>query len=637
LALVGFYIVLYPLERVRVVAWSDIPTYVWWARRAGSLGLAAANTGSRPALVAVMASLGPISRSPVAAIAEVVGPVFAASVGLAAAAVTEFALGHDRLRFVLAAALTGTFVSLLVTSFLATLAFGALFVAGLACLLAGLVKRTIVPCIASAVLIAVAGLAHPIFLIPGIVFLAGGMAIVLRTSANGEGPSVRRITMRRVAGTAVIAVVLFAIALAFTRAAPGSALDTSRDAFLRRSGLNALITQSYRITLFAYLPWLGSSIGAAAIFLLLARRSGQRDPSGVNPVRGFFWGVMATWIIVTVAGVALLAFGLGVPGQRLAAFCVPLPLMTAIGMTGFRQAAPLARPVKSALIAVFVGLLLPVYWLAWHSQVANSPAAVSQARIAASTLAAKQVGTPLILVADNRTERPALEVTRFASYLRDAVPPARLQDVYVFVGTIEDFLARRPTLTGLREHDLIAQDYWGRMAPHIHGPALAVALRALDPTAYRAGLALSGHRSLGSGVVALPGFVGGSRPLHASASRGGAFTDVGPGPLSPWLPVWLGPLVLAALAVAGWAWADAALPHSGRWVKAALSPALGLGALAIASIAVDGVGLRLSSAGGPVSGLLALLGGLGVRTFCARRFRRAAGADVGPSYVVDRA
>src|SRR2546423_15576614 len=91
--------------------------------------------------------------------------------------------------------------------------------------------------------------------------------------------------------------------------------------------------------------------------------------------------------------------------------------------------------------------------MAWVQEPLVPPAALAQSRAAGLVLAGMPPGTPLILVADDRSDKPALFVTRYANYLRDGVPGDRVPDVHVFPGTAADLLAGRPTLTGPPEHD----------------------------------------------------------------------------------------------------------------------------------------------------------------------------------------
>jgi hypothetical protein len=82
-------------------------------------------------------------------------------------------------------------------------------------------------------------------------------------------------------------------------------------------------------------------------------------------------------------------------------------------------------------------------------------------------------------------------------------------------------------------------------------------------------------------------------------------SDSGTARFAPWAPTWLAPIVVAILFLGGWPWARLALVGAAPRVRAALSPAFGLAAIAIASIAVDAAGLRLARTGGLVTLIVA--------------------------------
>src|SRR5205823_14090674 len=67
LAVLFFYVVVFPIRGIRVPGWSDAQIYIWWARRAGTLGLSAFGTGTRPGTVALLPSLATLLHVPVEA------------------------------------------------------------------------------------------------------------------------------------------------------------------------------------------------------------------------------------------------------------------------------------------------------------------------------------------------------------------------------------------------------------------------------------------------------------------------------------------------------------------------------------------------------------------------------------------
>ena len=305
---------------------------------------------------------------------------------------------------------------------------------------------------------------------------------------------------------------------------------------------------------------------------------------------------------------------------------LPLPILASLGATANTARTATARTGRTAAAArliLLVGLvfLVPRYWLSWASQKPNSAEAVAGARSVGLLLARQPPGTPVILVVDERSISLSFQVTRDANYLRDAVPPARVPDVFVFVGTVADFLAERPTITGNTEHDRVAVDSWDRIRAALDRPAMAVVFSSIDPRGYRTASAIAGSRALAPGVVGLPGFSGAS---GVPAPTAPLLTAAGDGPLSPWLPMWLSPLLLAVFGVAGWPWVRLALPSASAAVRAGLVPAFGIAAISLTAIALDALGLRLGGWGGHAPFLIATLSG-----FLALRIGPGAAGDVG--------
>lgn len=617
LAILFFYVVVFPLRGIRVPGWSDAQIYIWWARRGGTLGLSAFGTGTRPGTVALLSSLATLLHVPVEAVVEVIGPVFAASVGLATAAWMESSLGPSRRRFALSAVLTATFLCLLVTSFYATLAFVAVFVAGLTCVSEGIGWTRTAPFVAAGILVGAATLAHPTFVSFGALVLLGGLAAMAWTRRAGhedDGLAFdRRWLLAWGLGAAVVS-----LGLLVARSATGPPIDISADGIFRRLDLPSHLSRQFRDTLSYYGPAVWPSAVAAALALITIRAWPRGTPVAR---RALFLGLISAWLLLTAVAVLLLLAGRSVPGQRLAIMCLPLPILASLGATA--GTATTGRAAAAARLILLVGLvfLVPRYWLSWASQKPNSAEAVAGARSVGLVLARQPPGTPVILVVDERSISLSFQVTRDANYLRDAVPPARVPDVFVFVGTVADFVAGRPTITGNTEHDRVSVDSWGRIRAALDRPAMAVVFSSIDPRAYRAASAMSGSRVLAPGVVGLPGFTGASGLPAPNAS---VLTAAGAGPLSPWLPVWLSPVLLAVLAVTGWPWVRLALPSASAALCAGLVPAFGITAISLTAIALDALGLRLAGWAGHAPFVIATLSG-----FLALRIRPSDGGDVG--------
>jgi len=636
IVLLAFYVSLYPIKGFRVAIGSDTSVYVWWARYAGATGLGSLWVG-RPGTVGLLAALSKALGQPVSAVAASMGPVMAVTAGLSMAALVQSALGSSRLRFALSALLTGTFLSLLVGGYLSTLAFGTLFIAALACLSEGLEEGDWRPIAAACILLGAAGLAHPQFLLLGWALVLGGLVALVppmnRGLANGERfarTSVGRVVLAGGGGLMVTAVGVGAAALA-GGIGPGLTVDTSRDGVLRRTGLSRMVRDSYREKLVHDFPWhRAAAFPGLALTALAGCGETRRARHSRGDGRNLFWGVLIAWLVVTAGAVIALLLGLPVPGQRLAAFCLPLPALAAVGLSRVHERFR-ARGGKVAVVALAVGLglfLVPA-WLGWGNQrPVVPPEALSQATVAGRALAGQPPGTPLVLVGDIRTGKPGFLVVRYANYLRGAVPGHRAPDVHVFVGSVGDFMEGRPTLTGHPEHDRIARSYWANLGTVLTRDPVAVSMQSFHEDTYLAAAQLPGASLIGPGVVVLPGF-GGPAAVPGSDSPDGSDLPE-EGPLSPWTPVWLSPILLGLVAAVGWPWSRLALGSSIPLLQVALAPAFGLAAVGVASLLADAAGLRLSGTGGFAALAAAMVGALVSLRFSSRRPWRGRPAAVEP-------
>jgi len=145
---------------------------------------------------------------------------------------------------------------------------------------------------------------------------------------------------------------------------------------------------------------------------------------------------------------------------------------------------------------------------------------------------------------------------------------------------------------------------------------VAVVLSVFDPGVYRQVTGLPRSVRPAEGVATLPGY--GGRPL---ADGEYPVIDSGLEPVSPWLPPVAAPLLLVLLSVVGFPWVRAMIPERDLITRLALSPALGLAALALASVAADAVDLRLAGVGGVVAGIAALGSGMAASLLRARPSR----------------
>jgi hypothetical protein len=634
LAVVAYFVVLYPALGLRVPIGSDSPVYVWWARFAGAEGLGGLHTGSRPAIVGLLAALAGITRVQTAAVVEVLGPILAASLAVAAAGLARVAVAQPRPRlgFLLSALLAGAFLGYLVPGYLSTLAFLGGFVAMLAVVAAaaGSASGGLAAVVGGGLLLSAGGLSHPQF-VPLAAGITVGSAIALAASFRSrrrEGEPFVSTSLGRLAGAWGVGLAGIAVGLLAARGAPGGVVDTSRDSVLRRNGLDSLLEQSYRRKLHHDVPWWRAfpliALPLSALPLAWNPPSNRDGGGGVGDTEpgprersALFWGATAAWLLITLAGVAALVVGVAAaPGQRLVVTCLPLPILAGIGLASIRFRN---RLVTGITVLFGAGLFLAAIGSVWTSnRPLSSPEQIVQARAAGAALGRTAPGTPLLLVVDDLGDKPALFITRYANVLRGAVPAARVPDVALWVGSPLDVVAAGPggvpppTLTGGVEHDRMALDYRRRDLPLLARRPLIVAVQSFDPRGYRLAASTPGARAIAPGVVALrvPG-VGTPETADAGSRTTrptGPLRTPGSSPFSPWLPAWLAPMLLAGLGGAGWPWVRLTVPSADASTSVALAPAMGVAVLSVSAVLSDAFGLRLAGPGAYVALAVTLSG-----------------------------
>jgi hypothetical protein len=617
-----FYVAAYPLNKGHVPIGSDTPVYVWWSRYAGVTGLGSAALPARPLIIGAIATLSDLPGTPAAWLVSVIGPVLSVANAMAMAAFTWVALGRDRLGFILTLLFVSFYTMFLVAGFFSTLAFSAIFLAGLTCLVWSLVheeRRTVA---GAGVLIGAAGLAHPIFMVLGGALIIGGL---LGLASGGPPPHWRgRIqeSIRKPLPAVLIAIAAVVVGLAFMGGLRAG-IPTSADGLLRSLGLHDFLVSAHRERLINLLPPFLVASALAAFLMPSAYRTGRASTTttvslhaNTKEATRFLIGMFGAWAAVTVVGAVLLFMRVGVPAQRLVMFGLFSPAIAAIAVSRLLRSqwgrfllagsgAVRHEATLSILLYIFAIAALAVsYWIPWWGQTPQiSARAWSQVRGAAMVLASRPPDTPLILVTEQAVPQFLLDET---NYLRATVPPARASDVYAFVGTPSGFLAGQPSLTGAVDQDRIALDSWQRTKPLLDRSPLVVILEAFDPAAYGEALHDDSWEKSSDGVLVLQAPSLGDSGPTASKRSSHALTQPGPGPMSPWFPIWAGALLLVIVTAAGLGWATAMLPGSDQLTRVGVAPAIGFAAFGSASMIVDAAGVRLSGVGGFVAAAVAL-------------------------------
>jgi len=324
---------------------------------------------------------------------------------------------------------------------------------------------------------------------------------------------------------------------------------------------------------------------------LLALRSGRGSV-------GLGLRVLAVWTGSALAAVVLLLVGFDLHAHRAVSFAMAIPILAATGVVAAVQRAR-RRSSRSmhtragwwAAAAVAVVLAAIIVASAEASWLARPPYIKAERYASlgsiARTIDATPPGLPVVVVVD----APGL-VTHGATpairRIRALVDPLRVADVHVFVGNVDDALAGRRTS---RPEDpgftADAATIWPTDAPVLHE----------DPLVLVSGLFVRGFAHV---AATHPGI---SRAGQLLAFRGTAVARTVPSPHGVRLAVLATLAVILSSFVAGFGWSWSLLPGT-VLVRAALAPAFGLGALAVAAFAADRLGV-LAGAPGPGRACLA--------------------------------
>jgi hypothetical protein len=420
---------------------------------------------------------------------------------------------------------------------------------------------------------------------------------------DGDGPAAcGRSALVAVAGGVALAGAGF-LSLVAWGPGPVELADTSKDGFLRRTGRTAQLHDLYRSRLGS--SWLRS---LPPLYVPLAALGAWAERRASDGPRAFARRALVAWAAVTAVGlVAATASGL-VPGERFLSFAFTLPVLSALGVAWLWASTDRSRwrrvLAAIAVVAIAVGSVL-----AWrHAAQFFRDDDMAGAETVAAIAAALPPGTPIVIVVDEPAHA-GLDVPRWANEIRSAVPPDRIRDVHLFVGSPGDYLLRQPARTGDPVRDLLSRRYLADLQRALAGSGrapTAIVVRSMNER----GFTVAPGRQEGDDVVILDDPAGGPVP------RLGGLPDPD-SPLRP-SPVWRTVLAclagLVLLGVVGLGWTRALVTREAASV--ALAPAMGAAVLLLVGLLVDRFGVRLA---GPVPVLVSVVAGLGGFALARRR------------------
>jgi hypothetical protein len=206
-------------------------------------------------------------------------------------------------------------------------------------------------------------------------------------------------------------------------------------------------------------------------------------------------------------------------------------------------------------------------------------------------------GTPVVLPVDDGDVTSTFLAARAINLARAAVPPERAADVYVFVGSVRDLFANRPTERGDPEFDALSASTL-RAIPPAPEPEMIV-----DPSFYALPDAASHPRLRDYGGEMFASF--------ESTFRGGPVGEVrdplGFGPASASIIALASVGILLLLAVLGSGYARSVFDDVATAI--ATAPAFGAASLTLVAVLLDTLGFRLEGLG--VALAASALAGLG--------------------------
>jgi hypothetical protein len=608
----ALYLSIYPAKGFAVPMGYDTPEYVWRTKLAQQIGISdiegpVPSLGrvkrGRPAYPAVAGTLSSLEDVDPFDLAKVLPAAAAAALALAAGVFAGSVLrrGTTEVAVIVLAVGASPFMVLLMApeSYVDTMFALALFLAA-AIPIARLPdeRRAVLP---AALLLGTAGLIHFQFFLLMLVTL-GAVAVAWlpeswrrwRSGSTGwlDTPAVR-LGVAAAGGTAFSWGLLYGVL--------GNSIPKTRSDTLEFAKKLARDLPEYRFPITGPL----AALGAGA---LLAES--RRRPARSRLVRSGLTFLLAWGLVVLVGYVAGAILDLTVPAHRFLSFALTVPLLGAVGVLwAARALARWWRPLALALVAaglVWTGYGAHAEWFRNRPWIETNK--IEQAGTVASYLQAAGVpaGRPVVFVVGTRDPNGA---GLMGHEIRAAIPPERIRHTYLFVGSGDDFLARRA------EPDPVSHLYLRRMGDVFDDDPVAVITSSYNDAFFEAWVAAHPDSAIAPNVAVVQG----PPPPASLPPTAPAGVSVARVP-----PVWEFGLMAAGafaiLTLAGLGWA-AALPR--RWLRPlevmALAPTMGLGALILGAVSADRLGFRPSGLSGALTPVAVGLAGAALALWTARR------------------
>jgi hypothetical protein len=360
--------------------------------------------------------------------------------------------------------------------------------------------------------------------------------------------------------------------------------------------------------------------GALAAAGAVGLASETRRERSNQVLRAGFLILIAWGVVVLLGYVAGGVLHLRIPAHRFLSFALTVPLLGAVGLLWIaRGVSTLWRPLGA--IVVVAGLA--VAGVAVHDQWFENKPWIEDGKIQqADTVAAYLQGAhvpvtrPVVFVIGTKDPNGA---GLMGHEIRAAIPADRIRHTYVFVGSAEDFLARRA------EPDPVSALYLRRMGSVFDQRPVAVITSSYNDTFFGQWARAHPGSKIDPDVAVVQGP---PVPAKVPARAAGASTAVVPSVWSFGLTA-VGALLVLGLSGLGWA---LAVPRrwAGPFEVIALAPAFGVAALTLGGVVADRLGFRPGGLSGALVPAAVAVAGVGVAVWLGRR-RRAPVADGPPA------
>ncbi len=362
-----------------------------------------------------------------------------------------------------------------------------------------------------------------------------------------------------------------------------------------------------------------AAVGLAAVGATMSSPSPNPGSDGAVATRErpfaprFAFVLMLTWGLVAGLGIAGFYLGRNLPAHRFLAFLLPLPILGGLGLlaVGRLVAGRAGRVLGAAVVlAGLAGAGLAAHQNLYGTLEARGLEWINQGQIRDAATAQRYLDAvgvlpdaPVVYVIDDSGPNPQEYLPELAHIMRTTMTATRVEHASFYVGTPQNYLARRPTIlpNDTRRYNVPSGRFWHDLQPVLAGePPVALVLDAYNP-AYGSFIASHPEAVVGAGVAALEG----PRPnQHIRAAQ------IPGAPQGGLRLAAFGIVGLVVFTLLGVGWAVALLPDGVRPFEV-LSVSIGFGAafLVGAGTLVDAAGLRLGGSAGAGTAIAVAGGG----------------------------